>query len=200
MQKTPHQQMVTDLVKPGADILKTLTPAKCNLLHMAMGISGEYLEISQGLLGLHEKLTSGEVDGNGVPDRTNIIEELGDAVFFLEGLAQELELNVEALKASQDIAARTGPVTLLNSVEIIQDTIKKHVIYDKPLTSADEVSLASGIGLTQLSIEGLAESLDISMEDVIEANMQKLLKGDTARYKTGTYSDDQAQDRADKSS
>lgn len=193
--------MVTDLVKPGADILKTLTPAKCNLLHMAMGISGEYLEISQGLLGLHEKLTSGEVDGNGVPDRTNIIEELGDAVFFLEGTAQELGLNVNALKESHvNAGMATGPLTFLNAAESILDITKKHVIYNKPLTDENVATLAASIGAAQASVEDLAESLEVPMEDVIEANMQKLLKGDTARYKTGTYSDDQAQDRADKSS
>lgn len=198
MQKTPHQQMVTDLVKPGADILATLTPAKCNLLHMAIGIAGEYFEISQGLVGTHEMLVAGQVDENGNPDISNVIEELGDASFFLEGIAQELNLNVEELKAGYIDADSAGPLTLLNAVESILDTVKKHVIYNKPLTDENLATVGANVGAAQASIENLASSLDVSMEDILEANMQKLLKGGTARYKTGTYTDDQAQDRADK--
>ena len=36
-----HSKMVTGLVKPGADIISTLTPQKADALHMAVGISGE---------------------------------------------------------------------------------------------------------------------------------------------------------------
>jgi hypothetical protein len=47
-------------------------------------------------------------------------------------------------------------------------------------------------------LEGLMQSLNISGQECIEANMNKLLTGEKARYKLGVYSDKQAQDRADK--
>jgi NTP pyrophosphatase (non-canonical NTP hydrolase) len=119
--KVDHKLMVTALVKPGSDILASLTPKKCNILHMAVGISGE----SGELLDAVKKA----VVYNKTLDRQNVIEELGDLEFYMEGLRQEL---------------------------------------------------------------------DISREQTLEANIYKLLSSDKARYKLGTYTDAQAQDRADK--
>jgi NTP pyrophosphatase (non-canonical NTP hydrolase) len=119
--KVDHKLMVAALIKPGIDILATLTPEKCNILHMAVGISGE----SGELLDAVKKA----VVYNKTLDRQNVIEELGDLEFYMEGLRQEL---------------------------------------------------------------------DISREQTLAANIYKLLSSDKARYKLGTYTDAQAQDRADK--
>jgi len=118
---TDYKDMVAALVKPGLDILLSLTPEKCNLWHMATGVSGEAGEL---LDAIKKHVAYGKE-----LDRTNVIEELGDLEFYIEGIRQEL---------------------------------------------------------------------DISREETLTANMEKLLLSDKARYKLGKYTDQQAQDRADK--
>lgn len=112
-----HSDMVAQLAKPGQDIVDQLTAADAHTLHMAVGISGE----SGELLDAVKKA----VMYRKQIDMENIIEELGDLEFYMEGLRQ-------------------------------------------------------GLGITR--------------EETIEANIEKLGK----RYKGHNYSDQQAQDRADK--
>ena len=111
------EDMVAALVKSGQDIIDTLTPEKMHTIHMAIGVSGEAGE----LLDAVKKY----VIYNKVLDRVNVVEELGDLEFYMEGLRQ-------------------------------------------------------GLGITR--------------EETILANVAKL----GVRYSSGSYSDKQAQDRADK--
>ncbi|WAX22366.1 MazG-like nucleotide pyrophosphohydrolase [Pseudomonas phage MiCath] len=116
--------MVAALVKPGQDILDSLTPQKCNALHMAVGQSGEAGE-------LLDAIKNWVIYGKEL-NRENVVEEMGDIEFYLNGLRAEL-------------------------------------------------------GITR--------------EECLQANVTKLLTGSAnkkARYAEGTYSDAQAQDRADK--
>lgn len=71
------------------------------------------------------------------------------------------------------------------------DAIKKGTIYQKPL---DLDNIIEELGDLEFYMEGLRQRLGISREATIEANFQKL----EARYHKGTYSDSQAQERADK--
>ena len=112
-----YSEMVESLKKPGTAILRDMDCVKLDLIHMAIGISGEAGE----LLDAVKKATI----YNKPIDRENVIEELGDLEFYMEGLRQVM---------------------------------------------------------------------NISREEVISANMAKLGK----RYRTGQYSDQQAQERADK--
>lgn len=82
---TQYANMVKALIKPGEDIIATLTPEKANILHMAVGISGEAGE----LLDAVKKAAV----YNKALDITNIIEELGDLEFYAEGLRQALNLD-----------------------------------------------------------------------------------------------------------
>lgn len=113
--------MVSALVKPGADIVSSMTPEKAHVLHMAIGIAGEAGELLDAI--------KKAVVYNKDLDLENVIEELGDLEFYLEGLR-------------------------------------------------------SGLG--------------IAREYTLEANIQKLLTNDNARYKLGKYTDQAAQERADK--
>lgn len=88
-----HSQMVRRLVKPGDEIRATLTPAKCHLLHMAIGISGEAGE----LLDTVKK----HVIYNKELDENNLIEELGDLEFYMQGMREALEVSrKETLRAN----------------------------------------------------------------------------------------------------
>lgn len=82
-----HSEMVSILVKPGQDIIQTLTPQKADLLHMTIGVSGE----SGELLDAVKK----HIIYNKPLDLENVIEELGDLEFYLEGIRQNLNITRE---------------------------------------------------------------------------------------------------------
>lgn len=73
------------------------------------------------------------------------------------------------------------------------DAIKKHTIYGKPL---DRANVIEEIGDIEFYLQGLRAALNITREETIAGNIEKLGK----RYSSGTYSDQQAQARADKES
>lgn len=79
--------MVRSLVKPGADIIAKLTPESAHTLHMSVGVAGE----SGELLDAVKKY----VIYNKPLDRANVIEELGDLEFYMEGLRQGLGISRE---------------------------------------------------------------------------------------------------------
>lgn len=82
MSEVTFEQMVESLAKPGEDIVATLDPFKAHLLHMAIGIAGEAGE----LLDAVKKY----VIYNKEPDEANMVEELGDLEFYMEGFRQGL--------------------------------------------------------------------------------------------------------------
>lgn len=87
MTQIKHSEMVTTLVKSGDAIISSLTPEKAHVLHMAVGISGE----SGELLDAVKK----HVIYNKPIDRENVIEELGDLEFYMEGLRQGFGISRE---------------------------------------------------------------------------------------------------------
>ncbi len=112
-----HADLVSSLKKTGMDINARLTPADCDLIHMMMGLSGEV----------------GELMG----------------------------------------------------------AIKKHVIYRKPL---DLANVIEELGDIEWYMQGLRVALDLDRTSILQYNIDKLNK----RYGLGQYSDQQAQERADK--
>lgn len=88
-----HHQLVQALAKPGADITASLTPEPAHLLHMSIGISGEAGE-------LLDAVTKAAIYRKPI-DRDNVVEELGDLEFYMEGLRQGLGITrEETLKAN----------------------------------------------------------------------------------------------------
>jgi NTP pyrophosphatase (non-canonical NTP hydrolase) len=179
-----HKQMVTDLVKPGAEILASLTAEKCNLIHMIWGITGEHLEILQALCGLGPTPQGDNME--------NLIEELGDSEFFLEGMMQQFGWNYEDVicHATKDLKFEFQD--MVNAVEMASDLLKKNLMYGKSL---DHDKLKGALGNILMCNLEVMKIAGVTREQALEANMEKLLKG---RYKSGTYSDAQAIDRADK--
>lgn len=80
-----HPELVEKLVKPPSKILFDLNLRAVNLIHMVMGIGGETGELVDAI----KKHT---VYGRPL-DIQNVIEELGDLEFYMEGLRQELGLS-----------------------------------------------------------------------------------------------------------
>lgn len=71
------------------------------------------------------------------------------------------------------------------------DAIKKHTIYQKPL---DIKNVKEELGDLLFYMSNLMQSVNISFDDVIKHNIDKL----SVRYASGKYTNEQAQQRADK--
>lgn len=86
-----HPELVAALAKPGADIVATLTPEDAHALHMAVGIAGEAGELLDAIkkAAIYRKPI----------DRENVVEELGDLEFYMEGLRQGLGITREEVLA-----------------------------------------------------------------------------------------------------
>lgn len=84
-----YSEFVSALVKSGVEIQKGLDPFKCELLHMSMGISGESGE-------LLDAIKKHVIYGKDL-DIENVIEELGDLEFYLQGIRNLLELHRETI-------------------------------------------------------------------------------------------------------
>ena len=85
--KINHSEMVKALVKSGKTIAEEMTPEQAHMLHMAVGVSGE----SGELLDAVKK----HVVYRKAVDRANVVEELGDLEFYMEGLRQGLNITRE---------------------------------------------------------------------------------------------------------
>jgi hypothetical protein len=77
----------------------------------------------------------------------------------------------------------------------ILDVAKKHVMYRKDL---DLDKLRRLLLQDCWVVRGMANVMGVDEDRLRELNMTKLLTGPNARYKTGQYSDEAAQARADK--
>lgn len=83
-EKITHEELVQALIKPGEKICEELTALQAHQLHMIIGISGEAGE----LLDAFKK----HIIYRAPLDLANVVEELGDIEFYLEGLRQTLNL------------------------------------------------------------------------------------------------------------
>ena len=84
-----------------------------------------------------------------------------------------------------------GAMGASGEVGELVDAIKKHVFYNKPL---DKENVVEELGDAIFYLQSIMNTINISKEDVIEHNMDKLNK----RYPGFKYSDKKAQERADK--
>lgn len=82
-----YSHMVAKLAKSGFDICNEMTPYNAHLLHMAVGISGEAGELLDAI--------KKAVIYNKCLDRANVVEELGDLEFYMEGLRMGLGITRE---------------------------------------------------------------------------------------------------------
>ena len=91
---TSYPEMVEMLAKPGRQIISELMADQAHALHMAVGIAGE----SGELLDAIKKHTMYQKP----LDRENVVEELGDLEFYMEGLRQGLGITrAETLDANK---------------------------------------------------------------------------------------------------
>jgi NTP pyrophosphatase (non-canonical NTP hydrolase) len=188
-----HTELVQTLTKKGEDIKNEISADQLNLLHCAIGISGEVAEL---------------VSSDGSDE--NLIEELGDIEFYLEALIQGAKIDRILLKSyaesvdkfvhGSNLIPDSAPQheqlflfekLLVMEAGLILDIVKKNAIYQKPL---DQRFLLSYIGGFISTLSAVYKKLNISKENVKQANIEKLSK----RYAGLKYSNQAAQERADK--
>lgn len=75
-----HNEMVATLAKSGKIIADEIDASDAHLIHMAIGIAGESGELLDAIK--KKAIYRKELD------RENVIEELGDLEFYMEGLRQ----------------------------------------------------------------------------------------------------------------
>lgn len=183
MNQISHTDMVATLVKPGANILLSLTPETVNLWHAATGVAGEGAELMAAFL--EPEL-----------DRENVLEECGDLAFYLEQLDQAAELEREdtgryPIWPTAGMSAREGAERAAVEAGNVLDQVKKAAIYNKPL---DVALLSHHVNrLLDATAVVLAE-LGFTWQDALDANIAKL----SVRYEGLRYTDAAAQARADK--
>jgi NTP pyrophosphatase (non-canonical NTP hydrolase) len=103
-----HQELVSKLVKDGDTIVSELTGKDAHLWHMATGVAGEGGELLDAV--------KKAVIYRKPLDRKNVVEEIGDLEFFLEGMRQALDITRE---------------------ECLQENIKKLSLRYEKLTYSD---------------------------------------------------------------
>lgn len=193
---TKHKEMVLRLAKPGGDILKSMTPATADLVHMGGCLMGEASELFDAV---QEADTTSE----------NLLEELGDFAFYLVKVRSIFLHEADTLWTG-DGAGKNS--THLNAIELMRlgghfwDVVKRIVVYQKDMDKPD--SKYEGRTLRAVAVDlldhmeqrfnALLRIYGFPLNDVLEANWVKLADADTGRFASGAYSDAQAQDRRDK--
>lgn len=171
-----HPELVAKLSKTGEQILATLTPEAAHNWHMVTGLSGEIGEL---------------IEAWEHRDRENMIEEVGDIEFYLEGLRQGTHLVREEVQPAICLAFRYQFAELTRAGAAALDAVKKQAIYNQPL---DVSKLARHLVRIDALLEGIrAKLIKCTRDECLQANIAKLSK----RY-NGCYSDKAAQRRADK--
>lgn len=85
-----YRDFVKSRIKDKQEILQSITARKMGLIHMAMGLAGEAGEVLE-VIKKHTMY-------NNPLDLEKAIKELGDVMFYLEGLMGELGVNADIVR------------------------------------------------------------------------------------------------------
>ena len=190
----PFNEHVKALAKPASAIMESLTPMKCHLLHMEVGVTGEYLEILQE-----------ESKGTGA---TGMMKEVGDILFYMQGIcytimpdkadwmetvlipmADDPESIIAYIQDDKDNREKT----LLNGVEGVSVWIKRHVFYEKSDKDNPIAALFDHLTMIAMNLGMLSRQCGFTLEEAMAENQVKLAD----RYPEGAFSNEAANARAD---
>ena len=174
----PYPTMVNSLFKRGP-----YASQHVDLVHVAMGILGEAIE-----------LENGEAEEN----EDNVREECGDLEFYLEAAYQLLSDGNRAFAmhfagALDRELLSLYQMPLVELAEQFHDRIKKIWVYAQPLET-HILHLAVLIGALRGRLEVRYDLMDTTREAILLENQEKL----ALRYPEGVYTDKAAAERADK--
>ena len=182
----PRASMYALMVK---DLLKDMGSHAATVLHAALGISGEAGETIPAVIR---------------DDFPNMVEELGDGLFYAQGLLNmfgwTLEEMLETIASGDDqdliddFLQSPGAGMVYYASNII-DEVKKTWAYNKEMNVP---ALKYSLGMYYRMLEETLSEWDLTFDDIEAHNQNKLVSGPNARYPSGKYSDAAAQARADK--
>lgn len=160
-------------------LINRLDTVEDDHLHMAMGMVGEIGEV----VDLVKKRFA---YGRDVED-INILEELGDFVFYTVGLADMVDIDLTADDPDPSLE-EAGEVELLAALALQATAVLTGAAY-RELTGRREVG--DVIRSTLKAAEHLARRLGSSLEEVFDINIRKL----SVRYPNLTFDTDRANNR-----
>lgn len=160
------------LTKPGSSIRSELLMNEGEALHACLGLSSELSEL---------------VDNNG---SENVLEEVGDSLFFLHMLANAYRLTVVPNVYSSTPGYDEQLLKLTLFVGVVVNQVKSTVIYRKPM---NKVTLEANINRLAGMYINFAGNFGFTLEEVLVHNHAKLSK----RYPNG-YNDTDGVLRKDK--
>ena len=177
---TPERlRLVADLAKDSTILLASWGPAEADLMHAALGLAGETLELVEALT---------------IRDKVNFSEELGDMDFYLTMIIRYLDEDTlrQALEMSVHTPIMHRPMSLIKTATLVVDLVKKWVVYEQHELKTEVTATVALllVGMSAAAKWGEAKSMIM----VRHNNTNKLLR----RYPEGTYTDADAKARADK--
>lgn len=196
VEQIPYENFVAALIKPGEQIVKETTAAQANLSHLANALLIEVIELKQAIF---TKVPESKDEDSYVSfynRYNNIIEEMGDILFYVTGIAKQLNVSLD-LEDKVSPANQVSIDVLEDYAAELADLVKKHHIYQKPLDTTIVEILCTRIADY---IHNLCSDIrysyffDVKMSFIIAKNKEKLSK----RYEKLTFSNQAAQTRADK--
>lgn len=177
-----YTDFVASKAKPNADIISDLSriPQSAHLLHMAIGIDGEAFEIEEWMR-----------EGKG---QENLIEELGDLAFFLEGYISMYPGELVTELAPLEYTGIDDLVwQLRKATGTLLDKTKRMAIYGKGYTEELSDDAAKCLAAIRTASAEIASVHFVPQSSIYTHNRKKLDK----RYAEG-YSNTAANERADK--
>lgn len=118
-----YNLMVATLKKPGEAILEVLRPIHADALHMAIGACGEAGELADAI----KKWT---IYGKEL-DRANVVEELGDLEFFMQGIREITGISrEETLEANMSKLAQRYAGLKYSDAQAIARADKEASLFD----------------------------------------------------------------------
>jgi len=179
-----YEEMIRDL------FTKDLGGIDGQRMHAAIGISGESAELMKAFM---------------LRDERNLVEEGGDAYFYVQALLNQNNWTVEDVlnartDCEQDLVGMEGAQTIIYAGDIL-DIAKKSWVYGKTI---DLAALKTAVGnwlhafMSLMDAEGGDFFEALTLEDLKAHNQYKLVTGPNARFATGKYTDAAAIARADK--
>jgi NTP pyrophosphatase (non-canonical NTP hydrolase) len=108
MEYLRYNDFVRLLAKKPEHIIADLTPDSAHLLHMAVGVSGESGELLDAI--------KKSAIYNKPLDKDNVLEELGDLMFYMQGIMNTLNFSWEDLQDTnrKKLATRYSKLTYSN--------------------------------------------------------------------------------------
>jgi len=113
----PYHEFVATLNKPGEDVRAALTAEQANLWHMGTGVAGEAGELLDAI--------KAHVVYQKPLDMTNVIEELGDLEFFMQGIRTALGISRETTLGANKAKLAKRYAGLVYSDKAAQDRADK---------------------------------------------------------------------------